>query len=228
MLFVTIAFGIGVDIPDIRHVIHIGVPKTMEEFFQEAGRGGRDGAPAVATIYYNGHDIRKGQNGIDEVMIVTTKNCRRGVILNYFGFDTSQTLPVIPHTCCDYHLSICECSTCLLGIAEDLEQSSINESVMHVEKFESVSDIELNLDISSEQRNGIRRDLEDYRYSTLSSQNTCVGSVTFSSGFSLQIIELTVENCSELNSLDDVMEMLPVFSRANAQVIFDIVRSHIH
>ena len=59
VLFVTVAFGIGVDLKDIRRVIHIGVPYSMEEYFQEIGRGGRDGLPSTATLYYNSHDLSK-------------------------------------------------------------------------------------------------------------------------------------------------------------------------
>ena len=89
VLFVTVAFGIGVDIPDIRKVIHIGVPKTMEEYFQETGRAGRDGKEAVATLYYNGRDIAKGKNPVDEVMreLATTNKCKREIILRYFGHE---------------------------------------------------------------------------------------------------------------------------------------------
>ena len=61
LLFVTIAFGIGVDIKN-RHVIHIGVPHTVGEFFQEAGRSGRDGLPASSTVYYNNNDISAARN----------------------------------------------------------------------------------------------------------------------------------------------------------------------
>ena len=53
VLFVTVAFGIGVDCPHIREVVHIGVPSTMEEFFQESGRVGRDGKPAVSRVFFS-------------------------------------------------------------------------------------------------------------------------------------------------------------------------------
>ena len=74
----------GIDIPDIRHIIHIGVPKTMEEYFQETGRAGRDGAPSVATMYYNNFDIRSGKHQVDEVMreFATSNSCKRNITLN--------------------------------------------------------------------------------------------------------------------------------------------------
>ena len=55
----TVTFGIGVDVPNIRRVIHVGVPKTMEECFQETGRAGRDGKEVIATLFYNSRGIGK-------------------------------------------------------------------------------------------------------------------------------------------------------------------------
>lgn len=64
-----IAFGIGIDCPNIRRVIHLGVPYIMEEHGQEAGRAGRDGLPAKATIYYNAYDTSKAKRGLQDIMI---------------------------------------------------------------------------------------------------------------------------------------------------------------
>ena len=55
MLFVTVAFGVGIDVPTVERVIHIGVPYTMEEFFQETGRAGRNGSQAISTVYFNSY-----------------------------------------------------------------------------------------------------------------------------------------------------------------------------
>ena len=60
IVFVTVAFGIGVDIPNIRRVFHSGVPKTMEEYFQETCRAGRDEKEPKATLFYNSRDVGKG------------------------------------------------------------------------------------------------------------------------------------------------------------------------
>ena len=61
VLFVTIAFELGIDRNDIRRVVHIGVPYSMDDYCQEVGGAGRDGLPAGADKYYNSYDISKLQ-----------------------------------------------------------------------------------------------------------------------------------------------------------------------
>ncbi|VDI04411.1 Hypothetical predicted protein, partial [Mytilus galloprovincialis] len=57
LLYATEAYGMGIDVPDVRHVVHIGPPSTMETFVQEIGRCGRDGEPSSATLFYNNTDL---------------------------------------------------------------------------------------------------------------------------------------------------------------------------
>lgn len=57
VVFATVALGMGVDIPCIRHFIHLGSLHTVREYFQETGRAGRDGKQSVAVLYYNNRDI---------------------------------------------------------------------------------------------------------------------------------------------------------------------------
>ena len=57
VVFATVAMGIGVDILSIRHVIHVGLPRTIREYFQETGRAGRDGQVSTAVLYYKSRDI---------------------------------------------------------------------------------------------------------------------------------------------------------------------------
>jgi len=101
----TIAFGMGIDKSDTRRVIHVGPPKTMEEYYQQIGRGGRDGLPAKCTLFVNESDFDKygsdfylgnlkGGTGVREnverstqalrVYCRTFDRCRRKMLLDYF------------------------------------------------------------------------------------------------------------------------------------------------
>ena len=99
----TIAFGMGIDKPDIRWVAHADLPKSIESYYQEIGRGGRDGAAAETLTLYGPDDIRLRRNQIDEGLapmdrksadhsrlnallgLAEAMACRRQVLLGYFG-----------------------------------------------------------------------------------------------------------------------------------------------
>ncbi|MEJ6395740.1 DNA helicase RecQ [Gymnodinialimonas sp. 2305UL16-5] len=99
----TIAFGMGVDKPDIRWVAHADLPKSIEAYYQEIGRAGRDGAPADTLTLFGPDDIRFRRQQIDEGLappdrksadharlnallgLAEAQGCRRKVLLGYFG-----------------------------------------------------------------------------------------------------------------------------------------------
>jgi ATP-dependent DNA helicase RecQ len=101
----TVAFGMGVDKPDIRWVAHADLPKSIEAYYQEIGRGGRDGAPAETLTLYGSDDIRLRRSQIDEspapperraadharlnslLGLAEALRCRRQNLLAYFGED---------------------------------------------------------------------------------------------------------------------------------------------
>ncbi len=65
IIVATNAFGMGIDKPDVRFVIHIDLPDSLEAYYQEAGRGGRDGAEAYAVVLYNGQDIDRLRSSVE-------------------------------------------------------------------------------------------------------------------------------------------------------------------
>jgi ATP-dependent DNA helicase RecQ len=106
VIVATVAFGMGIDKPDVRFVAHAGLPKSIEAYYQETGRAGRDGDPAVAVMLWGAEDFARARQRLSEVepkrldserarlnalaTLVETGECRRAVLLRHFGEDPPQ------------------------------------------------------------------------------------------------------------------------------------------
>ncbi|CAI2343519.1 unnamed protein product [Caenorhabditis sp. 36 PRJEB53466] len=134
----TVAFGMGIDKPDVRHVIHYGCPKDIESYYQEMGRAGRDGEPSVCRVFWapkdlatNKFKLRNSPLGAEVVenmtlmlrqleLVLNTMGCRRYQLLKHF--DPSIVKPTTPQEdCCDRCTEMLngnqDCSSSLVDVA---------------------------------------------------------------------------------------------------------------
>ena len=205
VVFATVAIGIGVNIPEVRHVIHLEVPRTLEAYYQEMGRAGRDGKNAKATLFYNGTDIASNKVGMTDGMrhyCTLSGQCLRQYLLNYLG-SKSNAKPPCPQHCC---------SNCIPPESKDV-MTERNPGLPSADRIRTVS---------SSQRNEIKEALKRYRLH-LGRSRRRFGGIDRTTGFTLKLIDSVVAECECLTSVEHVFSRFPIWEKIHAEVIMQVI-----
>ena len=221
ILFCTTAFGMGIDVSNIRTIIHFGPAADVDDYFQESGGAGRDGIESNAIIYYYptcliGH-VSKSMREYYKL----NDECRRKYLLQFFLGPTSmKVIGDLSHNCCDNCTVTCTCSLeCPL-------QSSTQQLVL--DDMDDQVPVRV---VSQVKRDELRQRLSTFRLSVLRSvRQQCEGKplyvgMDFVCGLPSDMADTVVNNCEYLSDSFDVEEKCLLWNWASEvyRIIEDVL-----
>ena len=235
VVIATVAFGMGINCPDVSQVIHFRSPCSLLNYAQESGRCGRDGRQAVAKLYYSNTEFgicsskfnrkpTKYQSEICDLLktksyVSNKSECCRLLLLRYFDGEADakqeiESMSIPNHNCCDVCRNVCNCKECLL--IEAMDSVEVDDKQMTDQPPETEKRV-----LRGYQRKCIEKQLLQLRGSLLNT--TSLLSPDHSTGFTSNIVKQVVENCQTIFTAEDVLQKTDVLDPMLAQNIIDIV-----
>ncbi|XP_062567361.1 uncharacterized protein LOC134229631 [Saccostrea cucullata] len=201
VIIATTAFGMGVNIPDVRVVVHWGAPHTFQSYMQQSGRAGRDGLQSLSVIYYHPTDISKTATDENCKTFCTTQSCRRKFLVQHFTPENTTCVEDV-HTCCDICKSSCSCSAC-----PDLHPSCLIIEDKDMVQALAESENRTFRTVTHTQRLSIKRKIEELRRKMVSDLNinTSILNIGLLTGLSEKVIEDIVSNVHYIFAIEDIL-----------------------
>ena len=223
LVFATVAFSMGLDSPNVHHIVHWSPPDDLDMYVQESGRAGRDGEDAVAVLYYSDKEKRLSEEMKSYCHNSTT--CRRVVLMSAFGIPGEVKKPSVLHKCCDLCARTCNCSECTSAL---LCINSVSPSDL-LDDFEPIiCSIKRPRPLPKNIRSKMKEEIVLYRYKVCERSScpaaTLIAGIEICTGISNSTIEHVVSNSTSITSVSDVVEHgVPT---EHAGCILDIILSY--
>ena len=222
VLIATVAFGMGVNCKEVRHVIHFGPSKNLEQYVQESGRAGRDGKVSTCTLLYNGLLATYCEKDMKEFL--QSDRCRRQELMrNFNNYVCIEFNPA--HNCCDVCASNCDCNSPECGMSwcvlvpesareiDDLCMATTSKSnipTRHVNEYHKQEIIQKLLYFQRKLGNRL------HAKKSVSCPNMLME-------FNKFHINQVVSNCHLLFCLDDVLDRIEIWRNQYAYVILQTI-----
>ncbi|XP_077061923.1 putative ATP-dependent DNA helicase Q1 [Siphateles boraxobius] len=206
----TTALGMGLNFPNVSHVVMYGSPDDIEDIVQQVGRAGRNGLQSHAILYVIKQSV-KVDKVVKGVIATGTHSCFRKALFCHFEEHTTSVEP--GHLCCTHCHSVCSCASCVCG--EPIPKYELLEPDVCIDlKCRSVTD---------DDRTLVRDLLEEYRSFLLKDTARLFTSRSACTGFSAELIEAVVEHSEHIFDLTYIINNLPVFRARHAREILLVI-----
>ncbi|CAG2188966.1 unnamed protein product [Mytilus edulis] len=218
IVIATTAFGMGINVPDIRYVIHWGAPRSLNGFMQESGRAGRDGNAAFSIVYYHNMNISVSATNVPMHDYCKLKLCRRHFLIMYFTPEESKTDKTI-HQCCDICSKLCSCSDCNInsfGFILDKEDHAMASMCDESDKQYR--------NVTTQQRDKIKTALNELLYDMISNYDCTLINSDVITGLSEKIILEIVNNVHYIYDFSDIYQVF-IYDKQLTDTVLTIINN---
>ncbi|KAK7939597.1 hypothetical protein WMY93_002923 [Mugilogobius chulae] len=207
IIVATTALGMGLNFPNVSHVVLYGSPEDVEAIVQQVGRAGRHGQQSHAILYIQA----TRDDAVKDVVAKAKKSCFRQALFSYFENDTQSVKP--GHLCCTFCHSQCLC-----------ERNGCPEPIPLYETLVNVkSPPQKSRNVTSSDKQLVQDLLEEYMESLGSQTKQVFTSKAMCTGFSVDLIVAVLEHCPFIFDLNYIISNLPVFRVEHAREILTII-----